>query len=882
MLTKTEASTTYQPKGEYLTSIPAEYVTDEELNAKSYATTAQLANKVDTSTYTEDKATFALKSELTNFITASVDNLVNYYKKSETYTQSEIDAKIGAITTINFEVVAELPVSGEANKIYLVPNAEQSEQNVKDEYIWIENKWELIGSTKIDLSNYYNKGEVDTKLSTKVDLSTYNSDKSTFALKSEISDMATQTWVTSQGYLTSHQDISNLATKQEVTEGLATKQNKGDYATKSELANKADKTEIPTNISELINDSGYITSIPSEYITETELTGMGYATTTDLGNYVTTSTANSTFATKTELDSKQETLISGTNIKTVNGTSLLGSGDIAIESGIADAPSDGETYGRNNGNWVKVEAKAVNVYDLIMRVHQAAAAQTKVAQEDYNTLFGYLENGTSLYMYEGGNSIAIELTLDSDKMIIIFKTPISIAGQDCACFYISNSTLDVTLLSITFVNKDYIASTVLLKEYSKAKTYTPIIAEDTINSAIGKLEAGIGSGGVGKVDPNSDGTGLIFNDYENNVATGSYATAIGYKTQASGKASFAGGNASYRSDVIRAKGNSSIAIGSTSMGSITAQGSASIAMGYAGGQGNIITNGAASIAIGCVSTGADIESSGSGSVAIGYADYYRSLIASGRASSAFGVNTSSRQFAQMAIGSNNIEETSNDSFSLTNKAFIIGNGGQSPDAAKSNAFYVKFNGETHADGAYSSSGADYAEMFEWKDANPTDEDRVGRFVTFDGDKIRLANANDTYILGIISGTPTIVGDDPIRWQGKYLNDEWGRPIYEDVEVTYKEFEKQEDGTEIEVEKTRIDRVRKINPNFNPEEKYIPRSERQEWDFVGMMGKLLVKQDGTLIAGGFCKSIEGGIATKSENGYYVMKVINENQALVLFK
>ena len=35
---------------------------------------------------------------------------------------------------------------------------------------------------------------------------------------------------------------------------------------------------------------------------------------------------------QTQLDSKQATLVSGTNIKTVNGTSILGSGDIAIAS----------------------------------------------------------------------------------------------------------------------------------------------------------------------------------------------------------------------------------------------------------------------------------------------------------------------------------------------------------------------------------------------------------------------------------------------------------------------------------------------------------------------------------------------------------------------
>ena len=45
-LTRTDASNTYQPKGNYLTTIPSEYVTDSELNAKGYQTEAQVAAKV--------------------------------------------------------------------------------------------------------------------------------------------------------------------------------------------------------------------------------------------------------------------------------------------------------------------------------------------------------------------------------------------------------------------------------------------------------------------------------------------------------------------------------------------------------------------------------------------------------------------------------------------------------------------------------------------------------------------------------------------------------------------------------------------------------------------------------------------------------------------
>lgn len=51
-LTKTDAASTYQPKGNYLTSVPEEYVTETELNAKGYATTTQVSTKLDSSAYT--------------------------------------------------------------------------------------------------------------------------------------------------------------------------------------------------------------------------------------------------------------------------------------------------------------------------------------------------------------------------------------------------------------------------------------------------------------------------------------------------------------------------------------------------------------------------------------------------------------------------------------------------------------------------------------------------------------------------------------------------------------------------------------------------------------------------------------------------------------
>lgn len=68
----------------------------------------------------------------------------------------------------------------------------------------------------------------------------------------------------------------------------------------------------------------------SSYLKKTDASNT-YLNKTDASNtYLTKTTATSTYATKAELNNKQETLVSGTNIKTINGESLLGSGDIVI------------------------------------------------------------------------------------------------------------------------------------------------------------------------------------------------------------------------------------------------------------------------------------------------------------------------------------------------------------------------------------------------------------------------------------------------------------------------------------------------------------------------------------------------------------------------
>lgn len=158
-------------------------------------------------------------------------------------------------------------------------------------------------------------------------------------------------------------------------------------------------------------------------------------------------------------------------------------------------------------------------------------------------------------------------------------------------------------------------------------------------------------------------------------------------------------------------------------------------------------------------------------IAIGVASHAEGTctIASGSYSHAEGISTIASAYAQHAMGSYNTSASSESStsYTVTNRAFIIGNGSNS--TSRGDAFYVLFNGETHADGAYSNNGADYAEMFEWEDGNVSKEDRVGYFVTLQNDKIKVADSRSGYILGIVSSTPMVIGDNPLRWYGKYLS-----------------------------------------------------------------------------------------------------------------
>ena len=244
-------------------------------------------------------------------------------------------------------------------------------------------EWDNVLSKPEDIVN------ITERLASKLDTATYNSEKSSFATKDElnskadasaITDMATQTWVQNQGYLT--EVPSNYVTDSELTEGLAGKQDKGDYALKSDLNTLATKEELATK------------------------------------------------ADTSALSSKQDTLVSGTNIKTINGETILGSGNLVIQSGtsnwddIQGKPQFAVVATSGNYNDLTNKPTIPDVSDLATKQEiadmetKSNAAATYATKGEIPSLEGYLTETVASETYATKQALGNKLdtaTYNSEK-----------------------------------------------------------------------------------------------------------------------------------------------------------------------------------------------------------------------------------------------------------------------------------------------------------------------------------------------------------------------------------------------------------------------------------------------------------------------------------
>lgn len=110
--------------------------------------------------YSSNSMTPLTSTDINMSMGLPIGNTVAFTPTSDYHpaTKKYVDGLVSTISTLSFQVVTELPTTDiQTNIIYLVPSTTSSEQNVYDEYVYINSTWEKIGSTSVDLSNYLSK-----------------------------------------------------------------------------------------------------------------------------------------------------------------------------------------------------------------------------------------------------------------------------------------------------------------------------------------------------------------------------------------------------------------------------------------------------------------------------------------------------------------------------------------------------------------------------------------------------------------------------------------------------------------------------------------------------------------------------------------------------
>lgn len=287
-----------------LQSIPEEYVTEDELSAKGYATTAQLGDKVD-----KVSGKGLSTEDFTSALKAKLEGLNNYddteLSNALTTLREDFDKLVSgdtttAIKTFN-EVIAFLDGIADTEDLAgIIASIEQQ----------IASKADTSSLAKVATSGNYN------------DLT----DKPT------IPSAVTETTVSGWGFTKNtgtYSKPSGGIPKSDLTSEVQTSLGKADTALQSYTEQyKGTVTGVMVNGTTKSPSSGtvdignVVTSVKINGSSKTPSSGV-----VDLGTVITS---------HQDISGKQDKLVSGTNIKTINGTSILGSGDITISGGATE------------------------------------------------------------------------------------------------------------------------------------------------------------------------------------------------------------------------------------------------------------------------------------------------------------------------------------------------------------------------------------------------------------------------------------------------------------------------------------------------------------------------------------------------------------------
>ncbi|WP_239748948.1 MULTISPECIES: peptidase G2 autoproteolytic cleavage domain-containing protein [unclassified Mammaliicoccus] len=194
-----------------------------------------------------------------------------------------------------------------------------------------------------------------------------------------------------------------------------------------------------------------------------------------------------------------------------------------------------------------------------------------------------------------------------------------------------------------------------------------------------------------------------------------------------------------------------------------------------------------------------------------------------------------------------------------NYHFLLGYGANGADYANTSIDMFTISGNIKTKGSVSSGQnfGDYAEYFESQSGQAIPN---GTIVTLDGRYVRKAQINDKPI-GIISGTAgVILGDQMFHHKDKFLKDEFGVTLTEWQTKEWQDDEGNWYSEEVEIPIP--------NPDYIEfEDEYIPRSERPEWNVVGLVGQVFTRFKGELKPNDYIKSDNGVGVRDNVNGYY---------------
>lgn len=165
-----------------------------------------------------------------------------------------------------------------------------------------------------------------------------------------------------------------------------------------------------------------------------------------------------------------------------------------------------------------------------------------------------------------------------------------------------------------------------------------------------------------------------------------------------------------------------------------------------------------------------------------------------------------------------------------------------------------FSGDLTLAGKLKQDNADIAEYYESQSGL---EIPLGTIVTLDEGKIRRAQPNER-ILGVISGTAALIANEKtFHHKGRYLKNEYGITVTEHKQVEYTD-----DDGEVHYE-WRDEPVE--NPDYDSEIEYLSRSERPEWNVVGLTGQIYTNVEKDVIANDFINGRAGIGYKDNENG-----------------